>query len=462
MSSTFKFHSQVGETTPWQANYSFPNQSTNVTKQTVKLQAKTGFDYQPGQTCRIEFPADNYLNVLNSVLLLDLDVGGSSQLQRGGAHNLIKRLKINYGSLVLEDIQEYKTIVRILYETGVQQDYSSSTGTILDGMYEPVLVHKGATSTVNTYTKSEATTTLADLALFPGTIASNAVGTKRTFALNLMSGTLTAEKLIPLKWMASQMSIEITWASYKDAFVANTDANPTCTISNVQYLAEMVSFSDTYDAAFTAGLRTGVPIKFSSWHYHSFNVTGSTAQLQIHERSRSVKAAFAVMRSATTESSAVDSDMFFHNAGAVVTTATGTVVDSTNAVIDQFQWRVGGTYYPSQPVSCLYGAAEAMVELQKTLNSLGNYSVASSINITNWASYPLGIFSGQKFIMACEFENVDVMPGTIAGINAEEQSDISLMVKFSGPSISSKKIDVFIHYDALMIIREDNYVDLVM
>jgi hypothetical protein len=79
----------------------------------------------------------------------------------------------------------------------------------------------------------------------------------------------------------------------------------------------------------------------------------------------------------------------------------------------------------------------------------------------NWA--PLATATaGQKFIMCAEFENTDVMPDSIAGINAEEQSDISLTIKTSGTTPTAKQIDVFVHYDALLIIREGNLVDLVM
>lgn len=241
MSSTFRYHSQVNEVVPANATYLFPTQSTKVNKQTVKLVPKNGSTFTAGQQVRIEFPADNYLNCLNSVLQFDLQIqrtpaivttvdatnitaadvalagpknsdlvvsicstlpaggtpvsaanvpdfgtwastinaysGGTvtvfrggvcftacilasdvasftgsqatatvgagrqqilylstplkcgkiltddvitihtgQALQRGGAQNLIKRLRVMYGSLTLEDIPEYKTLVRILYE----------------------------------------------------------------------------------------------------------------------------------------------------------------------------------------------------------------------------------------------------------------------------------------------------------------------------------------------------------
>jgi hypothetical protein len=222
MSSTFKYHSSVDEVIPWQARYTFPTQATKCNKQTVKLVPKNGSTFNPGDLIRIEFPSDNYLNVLNSCLQFDLRTSisdsnsstfsGTSasstatkiimttsgltgatdayngykiaildgtrvqyssilqnvkantsdqtfylatplplapadgtlkgvifpsyQLQRGGTQNLIKRLRVLYGSLVLEDLQEYKTLVRIFYEAGVDPGMASGAGTILEGLFE--------------------------------------------------------------------------------------------------------------------------------------------------------------------------------------------------------------------------------------------------------------------------------------------------------------------------------------
>lgn len=476
MASTFKFHSQINETVPWQAQYSFPTQSTKVSKQTVKLIPKNGSSFSGGDIIRIEFPADNYLNALNSVLLMDVNLtGDDTRLQRGGAHNLIKRLRVMYGSLVIEDIQEYKTLVRIFNEASVQQDYATSSGSILDGMYDVFEKSPGMGGT-------ELSTSDQDLAAYVaaggnptsgeygalttalgqtlGTSTSSGIAlssTKRTYALSLLSGLLASKKLIPLKWMAAQLSIEITLASFADACMTSDGGSDSVTVDEVKYLAEMIEFDSAYDTAFFQGLSQGVPIKFDSWHFHSFNLSGTTNQLQIHERSRSVKQAFAVIRGTTAPSSYNDTDIFFHDT-ATIYDGDGTV-SGTGSPVSEFQWRVGGKYYPSQPVRCSFGGAEAYVELLKCLDSVGDYSRASNINYTNWA--PPSSTAGQKFILSAEFENTDVMPDAIAGINAEEQSDINLTITLDGTP-SAKKCDVFMHYDALLIVRDGNLVDLVM
>jgi len=85
---------------------------------------------------------------------------------------------------------------------------------------------------------------------------------------------MTCKKLIPLNWMAAQLAIEITLASDADALMSPT-GSPTISLSNVNFVAEMLEFDSTYNTAFYQGLVSGgVPLKFSSWHYHSFAVSG--------------------------------------------------------------------------------------------------------------------------------------------------------------------------------------------
>lgn len=576
MSSTFKFHSTINEVVPWQAQYAFPTQSTKIAKQTVKLVPKNGNTFSRNQIIRIEFPAENYLNVLNSVLQFDVKLtapsalwtatvtpggsnanivadnysrwrvalaalpqtsgtrpgsgslnayagfpctlvhGGSTYhnvietiendgtnltieflrpwpvqvaggttftvfpqvvMQPGGAHSHFSRLRVLYGSMVLEDIQEYSTLVRMLYECAVQRDYGSSHGQILDGMASATPKDNGAaweSGGIGTGYSSRPVSSAAAVAqslYFPGR--------KRTFCLNLLSGLLTQKKLVPLKWMASQLVIELTVANELDALVGTSGmpgnlavtapTSLTYELTDVNYVAELLEFDSAFDTAFWGGLtQMGVPLKFSSWHFHSFPISGGNQTFQIHERSRSVKAAFAVARTTKAASASYDSNRFFNDLGTTYADD-GALIHTTPAPIETFQWRVGGRYYPAQPVRCLYGASEAYMELAKAIDNLGDYTRGSQMSAYRWASYADESSAtqwdegGEAFIMACGFENVDVSPGTIAGINAEEQSDIALNLKTrSTVAPTDKKLDVFMYYDALLVVRTGNNVELIM
>ena len=87
----------------------------------------------------------------------------------------------------------------------------------------------------------------------------------RSFCLNLMSGLLNQKKLIPLKWMASQLAIELTLADIGESFVwafqqppvaplstqpgtfegTITYTQPSYQLQNINFISEMVEFDST-------------------------------------------------------------------------------------------------------------------------------------------------------------------------------------------------------------------------
>jgi hypothetical protein len=588
--ATTKFHSNVGEIVPWQAQYTFPSQATKSTKQTVKLVPKNGSNFNSqNRRVRFEFPSDGYLSWKNSVLKFDLETkyagqsppvvnvgfveydadnsvlyipedstpvavpkpGGTTQSQslllggsigsiapgflvrdkRGnvfrivavdtttttrtvsvygtnmavdcielevvrikgesdwfngdytldlnqaglvtsaayifpnvrtpvtGGHALIKRLRVLYGGMVLEDIQEYSTIARLMYDTTVSKSYLSGAGSLLEGSYtEPDL----RSSLPNGALDAHFSTTMNSLGLAPG------LGiVKRQIILNCLSGLLDSSKLFPLKWMAAQFAIELELAPDADFFIVDPLLNGTVSyeISNVNMIAELHEFDSSFDYAFMTGLKsTGVPIKFNSWHWHSHPLQNLT-QAQIHERARSIKAAFSVIRE-TIPNKGVDSDLFYHDLNAKYE-ATDISEAPQTCHISEYQYRIGGRYHPAQPVDCENGGAEAFLELSKTINSLGDFQFSPNISPQEWSThYTESGSAATKFIMSMEFENKDVFPDTISGINGEEQSDINLSIKTSGSLDSAvsknKQLWTFINYDALLVIRDGNIVELVM
>jgi hypothetical protein len=573
MSSSFKFHSAVPEIVPWQAQYKFPSQANKIRKQTVKLVPKNGATFAQNQIIRFELPADGYCNMLNTALSFDVvtalplvPIGADAGLQsigtpivslpRGGAHNYIKRLRILYGSLVLEDIQEYKTLARMFTEMGASKNYSASTSSILNGEAEasmhnvdnPFAVNGTATGASTTQTSATFTsnpiadnnliqqqmiggvcnalgnasaaakTVQATFADIGNDLVAGSSSVTRTFTIQLLSGLLSCKKLLPLKWMASQLAIEITVAPVTESIITNMVVPPTITLQNMNLVTEILEFDSSYDYAFFEGLNkpTGVPIKFSSWHYHQFAVTGTNLTYQIHERSRSVKSAFAVIRQLTPQLQ-FDADWFFHNLNdsvspasinfptvgtptglmstgftrggvttlaaltAAATTATGQAILDLCAPIQQYQWRIGGQYYPAQPVrvsgalgrnatNIIARGEEAFLELQKAIDSLGDGTASGGIHHWNYTMTGTNGYNGEgsKFIMGTSFETPGLGPESVNGINAEEQNDLALYIQgnqsgSTGTTTAlAKKLEVFVNFDCLLLVRSGNVVDLVL
>lgn len=313
--------------------------------------------------------------------------------------------------------------------------------------------------------------------------------------------------------MASQLAIEITLDTPTNCLVATytqystgvagydtpslTSALNYC-VHNVNLIPEILEFDASYDTAFLQGLQNGgVPLKFSSWHTFLFSsATAASVNLLIQERSRSVKSIFTVQRLGQPDIRVDNGATFFD-----------TSLTSTGGTLQNYQYRVGGRYFPAAPVQCSTntgssvsnGGAEAYVELAKALNILGDYRLSTACNITRWALAPgnkggvrvlqnedygtsysqinefsipqvATTFTGGDFGSQCYASAISLETSNgieISGLNAEEQSDISFLANWFNPQISVSNpptptaLECYVYYDAMIVLEENNVVKLI-
>lgn len=258
----------------------------------------------------------------------------------------------------------------------------------------------------------------------------------------------------------------------------------------------MVILYLTKDDMFLQALQSGgVPIKFSSWHQFTFSSASSqNVSLQIQERSRSVKALFGVQRRAQ-PTFEVDNGACFFDTG----------INGTST-LQSYQYRIGSRYFPASPVqtsttvgsSISNGGAEAYIELQKALNIIGDYRLSTPVNTSRWAMQnhvndqfefdfidnlgevnSVGVitmanftttgnsFAGNMgsscFAMAISLETSSGLE--ISGLNAEEQSDISLNATWASPQNmggnAASLLEVYTFYDSMIVLRENNVLELI-
>jgi hypothetical protein len=65
----------------------------------------------------------------------------------------------------------------------------------------------------------------------------------------------------------------------------------------------------------------------------------------------------------------------------------------------------------------------------------------------------------QCFAMAIDLETSNGLE--ISGLNAEEQSDISLLARYSANQSSEMIYDVFTYIDAMVVLKENNVLELI-
>lgn len=629
MASHFKWYpSSEDRVVPWNATYEFPSEANKSVKITPRIPPKNGATFTPGNTIRLEFPAQGYVNPAATTIAFDVTLDCStvsgedwSAHFQNNIQSIFSRIRLMYGSTPLEDLIQAGVIVRQLTEwtnsnAGVHDQTSISEGiggyhikhshSVEENRPETVTVntrlssiqgvafstrpsvyckvsHTGGgvtnenvgTSKVVMYAPDYVGTTYSEdvarfntkIALQPVTGAINFYGcpqgvglanrtVKRRYQIQLPLGLFQQGKLLPTKFMASQLAVELTLdlpancimfnklsavsplttgiqttmnaliADFIPSHMVNDGINyapatgePTFRVTDVTLIPEILEMDASYDAYFLKGLQAGgVPMQFASWNTFVFPQARnqSTAMLQIQERNRSIKSIFAIVRLASPE--------LRHDMGA-------TFAD-IGAALQSYQFRIGGRYFPASPVICndfydrgptvANGASEPFLELQKALGTIGDARLSIGCNSSRWAQ-PLvyvpsaanafQVFGGgvahdtteypqvanasdgfwkiipkQKGLsgdfnttnrIACtrpltcstDLSSVFVMSTSlettngreISGLNAEEQSDISLIIKWGGSTAVpiDLNIEVYTYFDGMVVLRENNIVELI-
>lgn len=473
-----------------------------------------------------------YVNPLNTTLEFDVTLfghAGTLQAQtvrfQNNIQSIFSRVRLLYGSTPLEDIINYNVIVRSLTEwTATNQHLSMDQTSIAEGIGGIVVDTDSSTTPFfgvcnvrQKYIHGINTTSLATGVNFTsgrqfgsvpqnsegfGATGNGTTGVTRRYQINFALGLFTQDKLIPTKFMASQLAVELTLEQaaaciFTPDVAGTVTADPTYAVGNVNLIPEILEFDSSYDSMFLQGLRDGgVPLKFASWHTFVFSLNGSNVNLLVQERSRSVKALFAVQRRSQAS--------FLHDSHATIFDGS----DLGTSSLQSYQYRIGGRYFPAAPVQCSTavggftsnGGAEAYVELSKALNIVGDYRLSSSCNTSRWAlqnygqdgvqdgdyAYSLrsiggngviviagvekaensfcGTLGSQCFAMATDLETSNGVE--ISGLNAEEQSDISLIANWKEPQAigtlpGTSIMEVYTYYDAMIVLRENNVLELI-
>lgn len=592
MSSHFRWYPSESEViVPFNARYSFPSQANKAVKMTPRIPPKNGGTFNPGSVVRLEFPAQGYVNPNNTTLSFDVTiknpmplVADKSQSIRfqNNIQSIFSRVRLLYGATPIEDIIGYNQIVRSITEwTGASTENTICQTSINEGIGGYVMGRSGSLSDVDADRVTVATRNASLPGLVPvrqayihgvsthisansaasqtspvgagfgtvpaGTAAvSPAIGTGATQAFLLTTtepvkrytvqfalGLFNQPKLIPTKFMASQLSIEITLANPSEcmiatsassantvndsdsiAGVADSGANVLTTTSyqltNINLIPEILEFDASYDEMFLKGLMNGgVPIKFSTWNNYKSTSASTSVNIQIQERGRSVKSIFALQRRDPTNFGTDSGASFF------CTSTTGTAGSNT---LQEYQYRIGGRYFPASPVqnatvvggAVSNGGGESWIELSKALNTLGDARLATPCNVLKWAVPPMSItwnaaatvfttlpefdyryqvvrwsngspivfpvegffadgattqgnaFCGNQgsscFAMAIDLETSN--GGEISGLNAEEQSDITLIARWNNSQQSGMVFDIYTYIDSMIVLRENNVIIL--
>lgn len=390
MSTHFRWYPAEAEVVvPWNARYAFPSQANKAIKMTPRIPPKNNATFTPGNVIRLEFPAQGYINPSKTTLEFDVtlnytpvDTDFSAVRFQNNIQSIFSRVRLLYGSTPLEDIPNYNYIVRSMTEWTSSDPLGADQTSVTDGIggiatsqsgsfgagatVQPIAPLTGSLKPLVANVRQKMihgvdmrgvaadASGLTGFGVVPNGTAITALTNHATIAstdptrryqIQLALGLLTQDKLIPTKFMASQLAIELTLANPADciyvnpstAGAASTLVQPSYTVKNMNLIPEILEFDASYDESFLKGLQTtGVPIKFSTWNNYRFSTAGANSfNLQIQERSRSVKAIFAMQRRSNPKLY-TDSGASFFNTDLTTPNAASTLQD--------FQFRIGGRF----------------------------------------------------------------------------------------------------------------------
>lgn len=305
-------------------------------------------------------PSESYLKgVLN--LSCSTASATAATFESAGVHGMIQRIRVFHGSNLLEDIDNYSQLAKILYDFQASDDtvkgrfavtsatnpqYNVTSGTIVRG------VNRGATTAVTITT-----------------------ATAVPFAINLISlcGALAGDKYLPLWQMtAAPLRVEIVLKSSVVttlmSLAAGTTASQLFTVTGVNYCGEFLELPDSAISAINAG--SSSPMQMVLPSYRSFTnsaaitTAGTSVSFPIPAKYSSLKNIFVVGR----DSAKVAADGQYPNS-------------HCKFGLTSYSFRVGAEVLPSnQPASVPEFYSEAI----KCFGSLADLAFQPSIDLVSY------------------------------------------------------------------------------
>lgn len=412
----------------------------------IQPQGGTG-TYNPGDTITINIPtrantalipSESYLRG-QFVLTASTADATAATFESCGVHGFIQRVRVFHGSNLLEDIDNYNQLAKILYDFQAPDDvvkgrfavtsatnpqYNVTSGTIVRG------VNRGSTTAVNTAVTSANTV---------------------PFAINLISlvGALSGDKYLPLWEMtAAPLRVEIVLRSSLVgclALVAGTATSPTFIANSVNYCGEFLELPDSAVAAIKAGSSNPLQMVLPSWRSYTNSAAITTSGTQV---SFPIPAKFSSLKNI------------------VVATRSGSAAGATGLYpmshckfgITSYNFRVGSEVLPSTAPTSI---SEIYSEAIKAFGSLADLALQPSVDLVSYqldapnaiaSASDASLLDSGSFITGIDMEvyqNAD-KASIFAGTNTNT-SDIFYIVNHTPASNVTILQTAFACYDQVLV-----------
>ena len=431
--------------------------------------------------CRIDLSYDGLIDTSQSYLMFDVQNNTADGYQLDLGQPLINRLRVECGGVVLEDIQNYNTLlagILVPCQNGIgnshmdsfnrtqsAQSVTNPTAPENDFNHNRDIVQP-LMSCANAHIARIPTDTTSADETGTGVNAGNAVikaGNKINQCYKLVSGLLDNDKYLPLMLLNAPITIEITFETKDNA---GTGKNGTgfgagnLDISALRYVAHTIDLERSfYDRLRGMQQSSGgvIQIAGTSFRNYSTNLLNSKNQsLAIPARLRSIKSIFWKCVGANGK------DVYGLSAGG-------------HANIESYQVKIGGNLYPPTPINVgvAFNKIEPYLELQKAFGKLGS-TVHSDllsqssylVDATGIAAYSQNTMTTAqtKHLAAFAPYGIDLESFRHEIENGVDTSSKALPMTLefiqSGSAGASVACQVFIMYDSLFYVNMDGTISV--
>lgn len=395
----------------------------------IQPQGGTG-TYNPGDTITINIPtrantclipSESYLR--GNFNLIASGAATSSCLESCGWHGFIQRVRVFHGSNLLEDIDNYQQLAKIMYDYSAPEDavkgrFAITSGTNED--YSGVAVAAAALANVRSVNRGRATGALA------------AATTVFPFAINLISlvGALAGDKYLPLFEMtAAPLRVEIVLqSSLIRAMMVEGGAGLSFTANSVNYCGEFLELPDSAISAIKSGSSSPMQMVLPSYRSYTNSASlpaGTQTQVSfpIPAKFSSLKNIFVATRNTAGTAAQYPSSHCAFGVG------------SANSI--GYQFRVGSEIIPSsQPTSL----PEIYSEAVKCFGSLADMQLQPSIDNT---AFSLNLPNTVAGLVEASTEDSGAF---LIGIDMEVYQNADKTSIFSGTNTNTSDIFAIINY----------------
>jgi hypothetical protein len=423
----------------------------------TNIQPQSGSTFSAGETIIINVPTRNNTALIASESVLkftyNVTLGASTAVaafESCGVHAAFNRLRVFHGSNLLQDIQNYGDLAKILTDfqmplDAVQGRYSVTSGTSSDYAGTLVGVTAGDAITVKPVNRGRNY----------GTSGGASGAQTYTACINLISllGSLAGGKYLPLWEMtAAPLRLELVVAGSGATAAVNSmcigpNAPSAFSLSGVEYIGEFLELPDSAIAAIKAGSSSPLQMVIPDYRSYQFsqsltNGTPTTISMPIPAKFSSLKSIFINQK----------------NSGAI-NRGNNYPLSSGIMGLTQYQFRIGSEVLPSNPPTTV---AEYFTETCKCFGSIADMDYQPAVDIESYSvvnpgvtvnTFNLGqVTNSGAFVVGidCEaYQNAD-KASIFAGMNTNT-SDIFFIGQYTPSADQTALLTAFANYDSVLV-----------